>query len=67
MINDTSAPTGKPYKRFLKLLRQIDQDWQKDNPEDADSDSSSGSAGGRSTGGTNKGKDTNISAHEPAG
>jgi len=24
MMNDISTPTGKPYKRFLKLLRQID-------------------------------------------
>lgn len=49
MMNDTSVPTGKPYKRFLKLLRQIDMDWKKDHPEDADSDGSWTSTGGRST------------------
>jgi hypothetical protein len=50
-MNDTSTPTGKPYKRFLKLLRQIDQDWLKDNPDDAESDGSSGFTGSRSTSG----------------
>lgn len=39
MINDNSKPNGKPYKRFLKLLRQIDVDWLKDHPDDAESSS----------------------------
>lgn len=44
MINDTSVPTGKPYKRFLKLLRQIDEDWLNDHPElDTESNDSLGS------------------------
>jgi hypothetical protein len=62
MIHDTSTPVGKPYKRFLRLLRQIDQDWLKDNPSDAESDRSLGSA----TGGTREEgrKDTDVSVHE---
>lgn len=45
MIEDKSTPKGKPYKRFLKLLRSINLDWLKDHPEDADdveSDAESG-------------------------
>jgi hypothetical protein len=58
MINDTTTPAGKPYKRFLKLLRQIDEDWLKDNPDDAESDGSLGSVGSGSAVGEGKGRDT---------
>lgn len=47
MMNDTSIPTGKPYKRFLKLLRQIDEDWLKDHPDDTESNDSLGSISSR--------------------
>ena len=36
MIEDEHTPKGKPYKRFLKLLRAINLDWLKDHPDDAE-------------------------------
>jgi hypothetical protein len=27
MINDSSPPVGKPAKRLLKFLRELDRDW----------------------------------------
>lgn len=67
MINDTSNPTGKPYKRFLKLLRQVDLDWLKDNPDDAESDGSSGSPREGTTSRKGKGKGKDVSVHGFAG
>lgn len=41
MMEDKDSQ-GKPYKRFLKLLRQIDEDWLREHPEDAESEGSGG-------------------------
>jgi hypothetical protein len=56
-MNDTSVPTGKPYKRFLKLLRQIDEDWLKDHLDDAESNDSLGSISSEIASGTGKDRD----------
>ena len=67
MINDASNPTGKPYKRFLKLLRQVDQDWRKDNPDNAESDSLAGSPREGTSSKEGKGKEKDVSVRGFAG
>lgn len=44
-IRDKEQPTGKPYKRFLRLLRSIDEDWEKENPPPGQVGGSPGTSG----------------------
>ncbi|KZP18694.1 hypothetical protein FIBSPDRAFT_1045998 [Athelia psychrophila] len=45
-IDETEQPRGKPYKRFLKLLRSIDEDWVKEHSEHLAKSSPDSSASG---------------------
>jgi hypothetical protein len=36
MIEDTSTPMGRPVKRLLRLLKQIDKDWERNEKSGKD-------------------------------